>query len=92
MSNFVKGEKPRDLDAAKGGAVLGRVRDFLKEPDEFRNPDEGKRQSCDVVGAIADEDQKYAKSGLGAGKGCGPALKDVSKGDSKSLKPVKPRT
>lgn len=91
MSNFVKGEKPRDLEAAKGGAVLGRARDFLKEPVEFREPDEGKRQSADVVGDTADEDQKYAKSGPGAGKGCGPALKDVSTGD-KCLKAIKPRT
>lgn len=34
MSDYVKGEKPRDLDAAKGGACLGRVRDFIKDhPD-----------------------------------------------------------
>lgn len=34
MGDFVKGEKPRDLDAAKGGGVLGRVRDFIKDhPD-----------------------------------------------------------
>lgn len=81
-----------DLAAAKGGAVLGRTRDFLKETDEFRNPDEGKRQSPDVVGDTADEDQKYAKSGIGSGKGFGPKLKDVSEGDCKSLKPIKPRT
>lgn len=89
---YAKGSKPQDLiDSAKGGPALGRVRDFLKEPDEFRNPDEGMRQSPDVVGDTADEDQKYAKSGIGSGKGCGPDLKDVSKGDSKSLKLVKPR-
>lgn len=35
MSNFVKGEKPRDLDAAKGGLVLDRVRSFIKDPDDF---------------------------------------------------------
>ena len=84
MSEYVKGEKPRDLEAAKGGAVLGRTRDFLKELVEFRNPDEGDRKNADVVGDIADEDQKYAKSGAGKGSGCGPALKDVSTGN-KSL-------
>lgn len=31
MSDFVKGEKPRDLDAAKGGPTLERVRDFTKD-------------------------------------------------------------
>jgi len=35
MSNFVKGEKPRDLDAAKGGLVLERTRNWQKDPDEF---------------------------------------------------------
>lgn len=90
-TNYAKGDRPRDLEGAKGGAVLGRTRDFLKEPDEFRNPDNGRRQSADVVGDTADDDQKYAKSGPDAGKGCGPALKDASSGD-KSLKPIKPRT
>jgi hypothetical protein len=80
------------MEAAKGGAVLGRTRDFLKETDEFRNPEEGKRQSRDVVGDTADEDQKYAKSGPGKGSGFGPKLKEVCCGDSKSLKPIKPRT
>lgn len=28
---YAKGETPRDLDAAKGGASLGRTREFLKE-------------------------------------------------------------
>lgn len=48
MSDYVKGEKPRDLAAAKGGAVLGRVRDFIKD-----NPD---------VGQLGPKnDQDYAK-------------------------------
>ena len=68
---------------AKGGGQLGRTRDFLKEPDEFRNPDEGKRQSRDVVGVLADEDQNYAKSGSST-----PQNKRT--GD-KSLKAIKPR-
>ena len=74
-----KGHKPVDMAYAAGGPVLGRTRDFMKIKDEFRDPDEGD--------ASADEDQKYAKSGEGAGKGFvkpGPA-KD------KSLKAVKPR-
>lgn len=32
--SFVKGEKPRDLDAAKGGGTLGRVRSFIKDNPE----------------------------------------------------------
>lgn len=77
-------------EGAKGGGQLGRHRDFLKEPDEFRERDEGDRQSRDVVGDISDADQKYAKSGAGAGRGQGPKLKDVRTGD-KSLKAVKPK-
>ncbi len=87
MSEYAKGEKPRDLEAAKGGSVLGRTRDFLKEPVEFRNPDEGKRECPDVVGDTADEDQKYAKSGIGAGSGCYPP----PKAKDKSLPAIKPR-
>lgn len=30
MSDFAKGAKPRDLEGAKGGPTLGRVRDFYK--------------------------------------------------------------
>lgn len=30
MVDYAKGEKPRDLDAAKGGPTLGRVRDWQK--------------------------------------------------------------
>jgi hypothetical protein len=33
MSDYVKGEKPRDLDAAKGGPTLERVRSFQKSQD-----------------------------------------------------------
>ncbi len=32
MTNYVKGEKPRDLEAACGGPTLERVRDFQKSP------------------------------------------------------------
>lgn len=33
MADYVKGEKPRDLDAAKGGPTLERVRDWQKSPE-----------------------------------------------------------
>lgn len=34
---FAKGHKPQTASYASGGAVLGRVRDFMKEPDSFRD-------------------------------------------------------
>lgn len=61
---YAKGGDVRVASYAAGGAVLGRTRNFMKEPDEFRDPDEGN--------AAADEDQLYGKSGEGAGKGCYP--------------------
>lgn len=35
MSDYAKGEKPRDMDAAKGGLVLDRLRSFAKDPDDY---------------------------------------------------------
>lgn len=85
---YAKGSKPQDLnDTAKGGPALGRTRDFLKEPVEFRKESEGDRQSADVVGDTADADQKYGKDG--AGKGDGMHAAPAARG--KSLPAVKPR-
>jgi hypothetical protein len=47
--------------ASYAGPVLGKESSFLKATNEFTDPDEGD--------ASADEDQKYGKSGEGAGKG-----------------------
>lgn len=82
MAAYAKGEAPRDAEYAKGGGRLGRTRNFLKEHDEFRDPDH--------ANTGADCDQMYAKSGAGKGTGCEGPLKDVSKGD-KCLPTVKPR-
>jgi hypothetical protein len=59
--SYAKGGDIRKANYAKGGAVLGRTRNFLKESDEFRDPDEGN--------ATADADQKYGKTGDGKGSG-----------------------
>lgn len=68
MSDYVKGEKPRDLDAACGGGVLGRVRSFIKD-----NPE---------VGQLGPENkQDYASKGSPAkrtGDKCLPAIKPRS--------------
>ena len=85
--SYAKGGDMEACSYAEGGPVLGRVRDFLKEPVEFRDRGEGKRQSQDVVGDTADADQKYGKTGPGAGKGmhAPPAEK------GKPMKTVLPR-
>ena len=77
---MIKGHKPVNMAYAAGGPVLGRTRDFMKIKDEFRDPDESN--------AAADEDQNYAKSGEGSGKGF---VKPPSAPKDKSLKAVKPR-
>lgn len=48
-----KGMKPVQAGYAKGGPVLCRTREFLKEKVEFRDKDEGD--------ATADADQNYEK-------------------------------
>lgn len=67
---------------AKGGGQLGRNRDFMKEEDEFRAKDHGKRDNADVVGVLSDKDQAYAK-------GDGSSL--AKRSGDKCLPTVKPR-
>lgn len=85
---YAKGSEPKQAAYAQGGAVLPRSGDwkktvpnkgFMTMKDEFRDPDEGD--------ARADEDQKYAKSGEGAGTGMVKPPKQAYK----SEKPIKPR-
>jgi hypothetical protein len=92
---YAKGEKPRDLDAAKGGGVLGRTRDFLKEGDgddqtyaslkPYKNPD-AKLQDYG-------KDTSYGKPGavtVYKGKGVQP-VECKEEGETKVLKTVMPR-
>ena len=85
---MTKGSPPQTASYATGGSVLGRTRSFLKEEVEFREPDEGERESRDVVGDMSDEDQKYGKGGPGKGRGMVPPPPERM---NKSLSPVKPR-
>ena len=80
-----KGYMSKSESFAAGGPVLGKESAFMKTKDEFRDPDEGEK---DKSGRLADEDQEYAKSGEGSGKGFikPPAAK------GKELKAVKPRS
>ena len=74
MSAYAKGEKPRDLEAACGGEVLGRIKSFMKEPDQFHPGGAG------MLGP--ENTQNYAKGGPETNDGDGDEPK--RKGD-KSL-------
>lgn len=95
--SYAKGEKPRDLDAAKGGGVLGRTRDFLKEGDGKDQTYNGSKPYDNPDGPLQDygKDRKYGKSGgpsstVEKGFGVVP-VKPVRTGD-KCLPAVKPRS
>lgn len=82
MSN--KGYQGKQTDGAKGGAVLGRTRDFLKESDGKDQRGYGKIPDKGFVnpdGNANDYSDKKVPSDIGK-----------KKGPDKSLKPVKPRS
>jgi hypothetical protein len=72
---YAKGHKPRDLDAAKGGLVLERTRNWQKDPDDFHPLGSG------LSGP--ENAQSYVK-------GAGSANVAKRTGD-KSETPIKPR-
>lgn len=74
---YAKGGDVRSASYAAGGPVLGRVRDFMKEPDPFRD-DGTSREGPDG------DDQDYGKSG-GSGK-------LAKRSGDKAEKAVKPRS
>ena len=86
---YAKGGDVKSCSYAQGGPVYGRTRDFLKEPVEFRDRGEGDRQNPDVVGDTADKDQKYGKSGIGAGTGIHAPPSGKSKSAVKTPMPRK---
>ena len=60
--SYAKGGDVKACSYAEGGPVLGRARDFMKEPSPFRDDQDfppGKRKTMP-------EDQAYEKSGKGA--------------------------
>jgi hypothetical protein len=70
-----KGYQSKVASYAEGGAVLGRTRDFMKEPDRFRTS--GLSDKKDPVPEPTED--VFTKGSA------------HSEGTSKSLKPVKPR-
>lgn len=86
--SYAKGEAPRDAEYAKGGAKLGRTRDFIKEPDGADQLEKGFK----VYKNPSMKEDSYGKPGAdtvakGSGE-CGPQTK--REGD-KCLPTVKPR-
>lgn len=77
-AKYAKGEKPRDLDAAKGGLVLERTKDWQKDPDPNFHP-----IGTGMNGPF--NTQSYAKKGK-------EDPRAICEGDTKSMKPIKPRT
>ena len=75
MSDYIKGEKPRELDAAKGGIVLKRQQNWAKEQGNSHD-DEMTPMGTGQMGP--QDEQNYAKKGS---KGDGD---EVRKGDTKS--------
>lgn len=73
---YSKGTKPQDMDAAKGGLVLERHKNFVKEENDDMHP-----LGTGLLGP--ENTQSYAK---GSGKN-----QSVREGDNKCLPPVKPR-
>lgn len=56
---YAKGQKPRDLDAAKGGLVLERTQSWQKDPDADFHP-----LGTGMLGPF--NTQSYAKKGSGS--------------------------
>ena len=77
MSEYAKGSKPRDLDAAKGGLVLERTQNWQKDPDPDFHP-----LGTGMNGPFTT--QSYSKKGKDDPIG-------ICEGDSKSKTPIKPR-
>lgn len=73
MTGYAKGEKPRNLEAACGGEVLGRVKSFIKNPDIFHPDGVGMNGPANK--------QDYSSKGAPAkrsGDKCLPAIKPRS--------------
>ncbi len=79
MTQYAKGEKPRDLDAATGGLVLARHRNFMKDEDDAMHP-----LGTGLLGPVQLGDQDYAKNGK--------TDKVAKRTGDKSAKAVKPRS
>jgi hypothetical protein len=83
-----KGEGAKMAHYAEGGAVLGRTREFMKEPSPFRSSMDGLPPKNQILGEGGEPTNVYGKGGQGQAKGS----EKNPPGKDKSLKTVKPRT
>lgn len=65
---FAKGHKPVAAAYAAGGPVLGREREFMKEPDPFRSSDDGLPPASQGRNA-GEPPTTYGKGGAGQAAG-----------------------
>jgi hypothetical protein len=77
-TTYAKGQRPLDLDAAQGGLVLARTRNFAKDQDDDEHP-----LGTGLNGPI--NQQEYCKD-----KNNYPNV-HRRVGDTKAEKPVRPR-
>jgi len=62
---YAKGGPVRTASYAEGGAVLGRTREFLKEPSPFRSSTDGQPPKNQLPGKGGEPTTEYAKKGKG---------------------------
>lgn len=67
VSGYAKGGDVRVAGYAQGGPVLGRTREFMKEPDPFRQ--DGAREAAAQTAAVKPKEQAqtYPKGGAHSG-------------------------
>jgi hypothetical protein len=75
--SFAKGGNVKAASYAAGGPVLGRTREFLKEPSPFRSSTDGLPPKNQLVGEGGEPAQNYAKTGKGE-QGRGKCLRTVT--------------
>jgi hypothetical protein len=70
MTNYAKGGNVKSCSYAKGGVVLGRRRDFMKEPDPFSDGAVGPNAADSQFRKMTPKGgspQEYTKSGKTSG-------------------------
>ncbi len=78
--NKMSSEGMKETTYAEGGPVLGRTRDFMKEPSPFRSSTDGLPPINQTVGKGGEPTSSYPKKGKG------------EQGRDKSMKAIMPKS